>query len=242
MVLALFTEVVEHDRSVVLQLVGLLFAVDDAHRVALEAVRAGLAEFVLVRGEVILERLLVDGTAVRAADRVDLQLEAFDAEEPEDFVCEGDDFRVLCRARRAEALDAELVELAEPAGLGFLVPVAGGQVVDLHRARLVEQSVFKERADRAGGALRTKGDGPSALVVEGVHLLLYDVRGIAHRPVEQFGMFEDGSADLSESVVPGDIGQSRFQKTDFVAVHRERVLCAFDGFRNERHGSSSKSE
>ena len=239
MVLALLAEVVEDDRSVVLQFIGLLFAVDDAHRVPLEAVRAGLAELVLVGGEVVLQGLLIDGTAVRAADRVDLQFEALDAEESEDLIGQRDDFRVLGRARRAEALDAELVELTEPSGLGFLVPVAGGQVVDLHGARLVEQSVLEERADRAGGALRTKGDGTSALVVEGVHLLLHDVRGVAHGTVEQFRMFEDGSTDLSEAVVPGDIGQCRFQETDFVAVHRERVLCAFDGFRNERHRFSS---
>src|SRR5918996_1528301 len=56
--------------------------------------------------------------------------------------------------------------------------------------------VFDVRADRGRGALRAKGEAARALVLERVHLLAHDVRGLSHAADEERGVLGDRRADL----------------------------------------------
>ena len=89
------------------------------------------------------------------------------------------------------------MQLPQAARLGLLIPVAGGQVVQLHRVARVVQAVFQHGPHSAGRALGPQGDGAAALVLEGVHLLFHHVGGIAHAPLEQLGVLKHWGARQS---------------------------------------------
>ena len=211
-------------------------AVEDAHRVALEARIARLAEFFAVRGEVRLERLVVLGAARRAADRVDRDLHVVAEAEPlEDRLAEQDDLRVRGRLRRAEHLDAELVQLAHAARLRLFIAVAGRLVVHLDREAVVVHAVFKHRAHRAGRALGAQRDRAAALVRKRVHLLFDDVRRVADRALEQLRVLEHRRADLGEAVELGLAGHHILNERPFFRFARDDVSCAFRRFCDQFH-------
>ena len=88
---------------------------------------------------------------------------------------------------------------------------------------LVEQAVLQKGAGHARRALGAQGDGALSVVLEGIHLLLDHVGGLAHGAVEQLGVLEHGSADLAEPEIARDLGQRIFQIPDPVALVRQDI-------------------
>ena len=66
------------------------FAVEDPHRIFLEPLKAGAAKLALARFKILLERLVIILPALGAAYRVEMQLDALNAEECKYLVCERD--------------------------------------------------------------------------------------------------------------------------------------------------------
>src|SRR5690606_10495077 len=95
---------------------------EDAQRIALQAALAVRIQRVEVLAKVILQQSAIGLARLRRAQRVDLQLHARDAEAFPEPRGERDDLDVDVRAREPDGLDVDLVELAEPALLRFLVP------------------------------------------------------------------------------------------------------------------------
>ena len=171
-------------------------AVEHSQGVALvahAAVGTGLAEAVGVVG---LERLQVLGPAGRVADAVDGEGEAPQPQRVREAPAEVDDLRVDGRVTVADGLDAELVVLAQAAGLGALVAEDGAEVVHAHGLRAVVHAVLEIGAADGRGALGPQGDLLAAAIGEGVGLLLDDVGALADAALEEPGVLEDGGVDL----------------------------------------------
>ena len=223
---AVRAEVVQHGGRVG-QLLGVLLAVQDAQGIALVPLLTGLAQRGQLGFKVGLQLLMVGLAALRTADGVDAQLEILDAVGLKHADGHLDDLRVQACVLRAEDFDAVLVELAQAAGLGFLVAEAGaGGVVELAGQALV-QMVLDEGAHCARGALWLQCDGAMALVLEGVHLLLYHVGGVAHAALEELRVLEDGRADLPVARLGADAAHVFIDDLPSVSVlgqHVQRAL------------------
>ena len=113
---------------------------------------------------------------------------------------EGDDLDVDVGVGRADALDAHLVVLPQPAGLGLLVAERRRGVPDLPRRR---RAVLDVRPGHRRGALRAQGDVAAALVLEVVHLLGDDVGALADA-LEHPDVLEHRRLDQAVAVAPGD--------------------------------------
>ena len=96
---------------------------------------------------------------------------------------------------RAQRLGADLVELAVAPGLGRLVAEERAPVAQLHRLGQLVHAVLHVGAARARGALRPQRQRAPALVLEREHLLLHDVRGLAHAAREHLGVLEHGRVE-----------------------------------------------
>ena len=144
--------------------------------------------------------------------------------------------------RRAEAFHTELVEFAQPPRLRFFVAIAGGDIRHLDRQRAVVQPVLQQSTRHTGGAFRAQGDGTPALVVKGVHLFLHHIGGLAHRPVEQLGVFKHRRAHFAIAKIARHRQRGLFRVLPFVAVGGQHILRAANGFGNKRHESSILSK
>ncbi len=91
---------------------------------------------------------------------------------------------------RADRLGADLPELAVATSLRRLGAEEAREVPELHRLRQLPHTVFEIGAAHRGGAFGPQRQRASAAVVERVHLLLDDVRGLPHPSREQFGRLE----------------------------------------------------
>ena len=140
--------------------VGLVLAVQDAHRVAapagsrLSCDRAGL-----VFGEIGDQGVAVGVAAVLVAEGVQFQHRVVgDFQRLQDVPAAGDDLGVGQRFGGADQFGADLVELAVAALLRALVAEHRAGVEHLLRQRL-GQPVGHQRAAYAGGAFGPQGDG-----------------------------------------------------------------------------------
>ena len=97
--------------------------------------------------------------------------------------------------RVAQGLDAELVVLAEAAGLRPLVPEHGAEVVHAHGLRQIVHAVLQVGAADRRCSFGPQGNAVTATVLEGVHLLFDDIGTLAHGPDEEIGVFEGGGVD-----------------------------------------------
>ena len=174
------------------------FAVEDAQRVGLQPLAAGGAKLGLVRAEIVHKRCTVSGTAVGAADGIEVERAALQAQPAQHAVGQRDDLRVALRPVGAVQLGAELEKLAAAAGLRLLIAEKVGQIIELERHRTGVQPVFDDAAGHARRALRPQRQAAPVAVGEGVHLLLHDVGRAADAAVEQLGRFKGGEADFLE--------------------------------------------
>ena len=143
------------------------------------------------------------------------------------------------RLGSADQLDADLVELAQPALLRPLVAKHRPGVEALERPALA-QGAADHRARDARRVLRPERELRPAAVGEGVHLLGHDVRGIAQRAAKHVAELEDRRRHFGEPVAGGERcararrrgggGASRLPRGR--AFHEPAEFCALSGFPN----------
>src|SRR6185503_4315876 len=104
-----------------------------------------------------------------------------------------------------DRLDRELPELAEVAPLRGRVAVHLPERVELDRLRLAVQAVLEVGACDRRGRLRAQRQGAATLVLEGVHLLVHDVRPRAGGALEERGVLEDRRLDRSVAVERAEV-------------------------------------
>ncbi len=143
---------------------------------------------------------VVGGTALRVAERVDLEGYPAQARLREESVQERHRLGVGVRRVGAEQLRAHLVELPHPPLLRSLVPEHRADVVEPDRPLARAGPVIEERADHRRGPLGAHREALPGPVGEGVHLLLDDVGRLPHGPREELGALEQGGPDLPEAV------------------------------------------
>ena len=137
----------------------------------------------------------------------------------------------------ADRLDAELVVLAQAAGLRALVAERRGEVPDLPRRR---RPVLDEGPHHRRGPLGPQRDVAVALVVEVVHLLAHDVGALAD-PLEDADVLEQRTVREAEAVARGDLGERRDQPSPASRLRRQHVLGADRGLELLGHGTADSS-
>src|ERR1019366_7606486 len=130
-----------------------------------------------------------------ASERVDLKTDTGDPERCEETPGHLDDFRIERRRTLSDALDTHLRELVLPPCLGPLGSEERTRVVHPNPLDLLVEVGAERGAQCAGGALRPQGQGASATILEGEHLLLDDVRVRSHAADEQIGRLDDRRLD-----------------------------------------------
>ena len=209
------------------ELFAVFLAVQNAQGIAAEPLLTGFAQPGELGLQIFLQLFQIGLAAGGAADGIDGQLEVFNAVGLQYVQGQGDDFRVHGSVLCAEHLHAVLVELAQPAGLGLFVAEGGaGDVIHLAGHRFGEEMGLDESPGRAGGAFGLQGDGTAALVVEGVHLLLYHVGGVAHAPLEQLRVFEHGGTNFPVSRQGADAPHGFFNALPAICVCGQHILGA----------------
>ncbi len=186
------------------RLVGLVLAVEDTQRIALQAALRILGQLGDVTGIVVDQHLAIDAAALGIAERIDLEHAAFeDAETIEDVSGHRDHLDVGGRLGRAQHLEVDLMELTLAALLRPLVAKhrAGGE--ELQRQLLAEFAVGHEGpadARRARRVFRPQGERFTAAILECVHLLGHDVGRLADAARKKLGELEDRRRHLAIAV------------------------------------------
>ena len=228
---AVVAEVIQHDRRVLSDLVALgVLAVEDTQGVFLQSPEAGLTEAGFLAFKVGPQRRVVFLAAGGAADGVDLQRDVLNAQDAEEVVDKGDNFRVGRRGSGAKQLHAQLMEFAHPSCLRFFSPEAGKGIRQLDRQHAVNQPALDDCAVDAGGAFGPQREVSAALVGEGVHFLLDDVGGVADRTDKQPLVLKGRNPNLTKAVQLRRIDEKPLDKLPFVAFGREHVRRALDRF------------
>ena len=183
------------------RLVALVLAVEDAQRIAQQAVARILGQLVDMARIVVDQHLAVAGAALRIAERIDLEHAAIEDGQPiEDVGGDRDDLDVGPRLRRTQHLEVDLVELALAALLRPLVAEHGTRGEQLQRQLLQQLAVGDEGPADARRVLRPQGQRFVAPVGEGVHLLGDDVGRLADAAREELGELEDGRRHLAVAI------------------------------------------
>ena len=174
------------------------------------------------------QSVLIPVPTLGAADGVELHGQIPGAHGGEDIPGHGDDLRVRAGLGGAEALHAELVVLPKPAGLGpFIAEHGAVEIVDLHGHGLGEEPVLHEHAHGPRRALGLQRDAAAALVVEGVHLLLHHVRGVAYGAQKELRMFDDRGPYLLEAIAGGGPADQLLHILPAIAFRRGNVPGPF---------------
>ena len=185
------------------------------------------------------QRLDIRGTAVRVADRVQLQDVVGHAETPEQLVVELEDLGVDGRIVAADRLDAELPVLAVAAFLRPVVTPEPPDRVQLLRLRLAVQAVLDVRARDRRRPFRPQRERAPAAVGERVRLLLHDVRPRARRSDDQVGVLEPRRLDRPVAVDAADLLHRRRHPAPARLFGREDVVRAARRLELRRHARSS---
>jgi hypothetical protein len=197
--------------------------------------------------EPCIQLLDVRRAAVAVADRVEQELPAREPEPAQQLCIELYDLRIDRRIGAPDRLDRELPELAIAAALRSGVPVHGVDRVELHRLGGAVHPVLDVGAADRRRRLGPEREAASALVLEGVHLLLHDVGALARRPLEELGVLEDGRPDPAVAVggrngvdLVGDLAPERRIGREDV-VRAARPLDAHEARSSARNGLRSSS-
>ena len=151
MLRAVGAEVIQHGGRVG-QLIGIFLAIQNAQRIAGEAILTGFAQRTKLRLQIGLQLFVIRLAAFGAADGIDRKLQIADAVRLQHFQRQRNDLRIQTCILCAEYLHAVLMELAQAAGLRlFIAEARAGGVVHLAGQRIA-QMVFDKGARRARGA------------------------------------------------------------------------------------------
>ncbi len=147
---------------------------------------------------------MVAGTAIGTSQAVDLNGDIGDAQDGEEVVEGGDDVRVQRGIVASKGLHVNLVELAVTTFLRAFIPEHGTPKVEFLNPPGGVKVMLNVSTDDGGGGLGPQGQGLTALVREGVHLLFHDVRGFSDTPLKQAGFFQNGNENFPEPVASQD--------------------------------------
>ena len=165
-------------------------AVDHAQRILLESCLAVLTHSAYVRSEIIFQELVILAAAVGTADRVDMECDVLKTHLSEKDINNRDDLSIDIRPCRTERLKAELVELTHSALLHLLITESRDVVEHPYRSCKARHTVLDIASNDACRTLRSQSDASATLVLKGVHLLGYNVSGIANAPLEQVSLLK----------------------------------------------------
>ena len=126
---------------------------------------------------------------------------------------QGQHLGVNFRPRRAERLDAYLMELPVAALLRPLVAEDRAEVIELEHPALRQQIMLDDRAHRRRGALRAQREQITAAALEGIHLLGDDIGLFSDPAREQIRCFEDRRANLAVAVARAATGETSLPAT-----------------------------
>ena len=148
------------------------------------------------------ERADVRGPGLVIAERVDDQGALRQPERAVEPVQQGDDLHIRVGVVGPDDLGIDLEVLAVARGLRRLVAEVG-----THGPRLPRhgRAMLAEGSHEAGGDLGADRHPPAALVLEVVHLLAHDVRGVAH-PEEHLQVLDERREHQTEA---GPLGVGR---------------------------------
>ena len=162
-----------------------------------------------------------------APNGIDVERQVFDTQLVQQTPRQTDDLCINRSVLRAEDLYAELVMFPQAAGLRIFVPEhRRGKVEHLGRLRSADQAALDKAAHHAGRSLRPQCDGPPALVQEGVHFLLHDIRRVTNTAIEQLCMFKNRRADLPIAVQRRQVSHIFFNILPFIAFLNGYILGA----------------
>ena len=192
-------------RPVTQSVAGLDFAVQEPQRIALQPFPAVGAQFVMVARIVVPQPVDITGPTVVITYAVDQKVDVGQAQADHQFPSKFDNLGVHRWIGVAQHLDAELVVLAEAAGLGAFVAEDRTKIVHPDRLGQVVHPVFQVGPAHWGSAFWPEGDAVSTPVVESVHLLFDDIGALAHGPDKQLGVLERWGVDPAEAEAGGDL-------------------------------------
>ncbi len=207
--------------------------VEDTQRVDLGAHPGGLVE--IEPEQELLQRLSIARTALVVTQRGDLEPEPRQAEAAIALVGDRDDLGVQRRVVDTDRLDADLLQLAVPAGLRLLVAEERPGVADLHRQLAAVEAVLDHRAHHARGALGTQRHRAVAAVGEGVHLLAHDIGRLPDPACEQRGVLEHRQFDVAVAGTTRCVGERVPDPPEVRRVRREVVRDAPGGLKCSAH-------
>ena len=136
---------------------------------------------------------------IGTADRVEFERDVGEAEPLPQALHHDEHFDVDVRARKPERLGAERVIFTVAPLLRTFVTEQRAAVPEPLRP-VVEQIVLERGAHRRCGSLRAQRQ-VLAIVVERVHFLFDDIGHLAHAAYEEFGLLDDGRADVAVAVL-----------------------------------------
>ena len=171
-----------------------MVGVEGPQRVGVDAPAHVLGQLVLAGAQVPAQLLSVGAPRLGVAQAGEPQPAAH-AVAVQQVRQQQDQLRVQRGIVGAQRLGPDLGELAIAARLGRLVTEERAPVAQLHRLGQLVHAVLDVGPARAGRALRAQGQRAPALVLEGEHLLLDDVGGLAHPAGEHLGVLEDGGVE-----------------------------------------------
>ena len=207
MVLAFRAEQVDRTRRCLSQRpAGLNLAVQEAERVAVQPLPAVGAELIVVASVVGFKLVDKGGAADRVTDVVDEQADVREAQGVHETPGQLDDFGIHRRVGVANDLDAKLMVLAEPAGLGAFVAENRTEIVHADGLGQVVHPVLQVGAAHRRGAFGTQRQVVAPPVLEGVHLLFNDVGAFPDGADEQPGILEGRTVDASIAKALSNLG------------------------------------
>ena len=184
------------------------------------------------------QTLDVRRSAVRVADRVELEDVVGDVDAPKDLGVQLDHFSIDRRIVRADGLDGQLPVLAVTSALRAVVAPHRADRVELLRLRLTVQTVLEVRAADGRSRLGPQRQGATAAIHERVRLLLDDVGTATRGADDQLRVLDARRVDAPIAV----------ERTDLLHLSRhplpERLLGREDVVRaarrlEARHARSS---
>ena len=168
------------------------------------------------------------GALLSLAKRIQLKLQADQAEVIPQALTHQDDFSVDVRASKAQRFDTYLMELAVAAALRLFVAEHRTRVPESLRT-VVQQVVLDHSAHSGCGPFRAHRQLLAIQAVgEGVHLLLDDVRHLADAAHEQLRLLDDGRANLLVTVSAQHAAHRVVEVLPQRGVAGQQVIHAFD--------------
>ena len=134
------------------------------------------------------------------------------------------------------------MEFTIAALLHLLVAESRDVIEKSDRARKRRHAVLDKASDYARGSLRTERDRTAALVLEGIHLFLYHIGGVADGSQEQVRLLKCRDTDLVISVLSANFCKSTLRFLPFVDFLRQNIFGALltTVFHKVSHSLSSK--